>query len=64
MNTIGTAVVRFRAGTAIALILTDQLIRTSDGYDDTRTGYAYFPGRPGMHRVHRIGHGLWKQVGA
>lgn len=64
MTTIGTAVVRFRQGTAIALILTDEPVRTTEGYDDTRDGYACYPGRPGLIRVHRIGQGLWAEAGA
>lgn len=64
MNALGTAVVRFRTGRAITLVFADHLTRTSDGRDDTRVGWACFPGSTRFRRVHRIGHGYWKQLGA
>lgn len=63
MNVIGTAIVRFRAGTTVALVLTGEPVRTAAGYDDTTRGHAALPGRPGLVPIDRIGHGLWKERG-
>lgn len=62
-DVIETAVVRFHAGRAIVLIHGER-ITTPQGYDDTHTGFATFPGSSRPVRVHRIGLGYWKQLGA